>query len=84
MVLSTVSGGFNGGMGGTAWFMPFNMEPPNFSAMGDELGGGALDGMDFNFSPDMSGGGEAGTGDRHQRVSFSAQGGPRAGSGANG
>ena len=31
----------------TAWMMPFNIDPPNYGAMGDELGGGGLDGMDF-------------------------------------
>ena len=52
------------GSGSSAWFMPFNMEPPNFAGMGDELGGGALDGMDFN---DLGG---------HDQASFSEQGGP--------
>ncbi|ETN38082.1 uncharacterized protein HMPREF1541_07706 [Cyphellophora europaea CBS 101466] len=68
-------GGFQGNVGGTAWFMPFNMEPPNYGAMGDELGGGALDGMDFNFSPDVGMGSDPGAAGEH-RGSFSTQGGP--------
>ncbi len=35
----------------TAWMMPFNIEPPNFGIMGEDVGGGSLDGMDFG---DMS------------------------------
>ena len=38
----------NAGMG-TAWFMPFNMDPPTFGIGGDDMGGGSLDGMDFGF-----------------------------------
>ncbi|MBE7181259.1 MAG: hypothetical protein INR71_08635, partial [Terriglobus roseus] len=76
-----MSSGYQGAMGGSAWFMPFNMDPPNFGPMGDELGGGALDGMDFNFSPDVGPGppgsdAGAGAGGEQHRPSFSAQGGP--------
>ena len=58
--------GGNGMGGGSAWFMPFNIEPPNFG-MSDELGVGALDGMDFG---DLSSMGNDGG-----RGSFSTQGG---------
>jgi hypothetical protein len=56
----SMSGGYQGigggsmGMGSTAFFMPFNMEPPNFGTSGGapgELGAGQLDGMDFGISP---------------------------------
>jgi hypothetical protein len=74
----TSSHGFQGNMGGTAWFMPFNMEPPSFGPVGDELGGGALDGMDFSFqSPGVAGAGSDRSGE--QRGSVSAQGGPMGG-----
>ena len=47
----------NFGMGThTAWMMPFNIEPPNFGGMGDDLGGGALDGMDFGDIGGVPGG----------------------------
>ena len=43
----------NFGMGmHTAWMVPFNIEPPNFGVMGEDLGGAGLDGMDFG---DLSG-----------------------------
>lgn len=43
----------NFGMGThTAWMVPFNIEPPNFGVMGEDLGGAGLDGMDFG---DISG-----------------------------
>ena len=50
MNASAMSNGM--GTGSTAFFMPFNMEPPNFgTGTGSELGGGQLDGMDFGISP---------------------------------
>lgn len=49
-------GDMNGGsvdMSSSAWLLPFNIEPPSYSEMG-EYGGTALDGMDLS---DLGGGG---------------------------